>query len=140
MAEMLARIRRRKKWSADRQMRVGLVGTESDHAADFARMLNGETRHPGFRATALWGFDGQRNAELAGPALEEHAALDPAARSLAHTCLRQGRLSARGLARIRRVARTLADLDGCDGPLSAEHIGQALALRSDPLGDDRAVA
>jgi magnesium chelatase family protein len=41
-----------------------------------------------------------------------------------------GRLSARGLARVRAVARTLADLDGAPSPvLAGEHVALALALR-----------
>jgi predicted ATPase with chaperone activity len=39
-------------------------------------------------------------------------------------------LSARGLARVRAVARTLADLAGAGAPvLSADHVAGALALR-----------
>ena len=44
-----------------------------------------------------------------------------------------GRLSARGLDRVRRVARTLADLDGLDGPATPVHVRLALALRVQPL-------
>ena len=47
------------------------------------------------------------------------------------TALRQGRLTARGLVRVRRVARTIADLDGADpeAPLAAEPVALAMALR-----------
>jgi magnesium chelatase family protein len=72
--------------------------------------------------------------------LEAEAPLTPGALTMIETSLRQGRLSARGLARVRRVALTVADLAGLDGPLRAEEIGQALALRSDPLPLDRAIA
>jgi predicted ATPase with chaperone activity len=40
-------------------------------------------------------------------------------------------LSARGLARIRRVARTLADLEGRDGALTEEDVATALEMRHD---------
>jgi magnesium chelatase family protein len=80
------------------------------------------------------------NARLPADRLETEAPLTPGALTMIETSLRQGRLSARGLARIRRVALTVADLAGLDGPLRAEEIGQALALRSDPLPLDRAVA
>lgn len=38
-------------------MRIGLVGTESDHAEDALRMFNREERFPGFRVAALWGAE-----------------------------------------------------------------------------------
>ena len=46
--------------------------------------------------------------------------------------LRAGRLTGRGLGRVRRVARTIADLGGHDGPLTADHVSAALALRAEP--------
>jgi len=45
--------------------------------------------------------------------------------------LRAGRLSARGLHRVRRVARTIADLEGTDD-LGEEHVCTALELRAEP--------
>ncbi len=74
------------------------------------------------------------NAELAGPDLERWAPLADDARDLLATVLRAGRLSARGLARIRRVALTLADLAAHDGPLTAGQVGTALQLRADVSG------
>lgn len=41
-------------------MRIGLVGTESDHAEDALRMLNREGRFPGFTVAALWGDEADR--------------------------------------------------------------------------------
>lgn len=72
------------------------------------------------------------NARLSGRALEEHTPLTPGARRALEVPLRTGRLTARGLSCLRRVARTLADLDGCDGPLTAEHVALALQFRSQP--------
>jgi predicted dehydrogenase len=46
-------------------MRIGLIGTESDHAEDFLRMINGLGRYPLSRVTALWGDDDSRTAPLA---------------------------------------------------------------------------
>jgi magnesium chelatase family protein len=42
--------------------------------------------------------------------------------------LRAGVLTARGLHRVRRVARTLADLDECD-EVGEEHVCAAMELR-----------
>ncbi len=71
------------------------------------------------------------NAQLAGPALDQLAPMDGAAQRLLEVRLRQGRLSARGLHRVRRVARTLADLDGRAGPVTVDDVYGALALRAD---------
>jgi len=73
------------------------------------------------------------NAELPAEALDELAPLTPAARDVLEARLRQGRLSARGLHRVRRVARTLSDLGGRIGPIGEEDICGALILRSDPF-------
>lgn len=74
------------------------------------------------------------NAELDAQALERWAPFEPDARELLATVLRAGRLSARGLARVRRVALTLGDLAGHDGPLTAGQVGTALQLRADVSG------
>ncbi len=70
------------------------------------------------------------NAAIPGPRLDELAPLDPEASRLLETRLRQGQLSARGLHRVRRVARTLADLAGREGPIGVDHAYSALALRA----------
>lgn len=41
-------------------MRIGLVGTESDHTEDALRMLNREGRYPGFSVVAMWGAEADR--------------------------------------------------------------------------------
>src|SRR5688572_5106464 len=46
-------------------MRIGLIGTESDHAVDFLRMLNAMERSPGDRIVAIWGEDDARTADVA---------------------------------------------------------------------------
>jgi len=94
------------------------------------------------------------NAELGAGQLERSAPLDRQATALVDRHIRSGRLSARGLARIRRVARTVADLEtgdrlaGCDraesatagceeaapdggeSPLEERHVAEALALHA----------
>ncbi|MBS1846727.1 MAG: YifB family Mg chelatase-like AAA ATPase [Actinobacteria bacterium] len=78
------------------------------------------------------------NAELSHGELEAATPLERGARNLLDTALRVGSLTARGLTRVRRLARTIADLEGATGPLNAEHVGTALALRSDPLARQEA--
>lgn len=74
------------------------------------------------------------NSQLNGPQLEDAALLDPAAERLLTEALSNGRLSARGLSRVRRVALTIADLGGYRGPLTARHVSAAMALRIDVIG------
>lgn len=69
------------------------------------------------------------NAAIPARDLETAAPLDAAARKLLETRLRQGRLSARGAHRVRRVALTLADLAGHEGDIREEDVATALSLR-----------
>jgi magnesium chelatase family protein len=71
------------------------------------------------------------NAELPVRRLDTVAPLTAGASRIVEFRLRQGALSARGLHRVRRVARTLADLAGWEGPLDESHICGALELRAD---------
>jgi magnesium chelatase family protein len=69
------------------------------------------------------------NAELPVAVLDEVAPLDDGARALLERHLRTGRLSARGLHRVRRLARTLADLDCAGVTVRVPHLAEALYLR-----------
>lgn len=69
------------------------------------------------------------NAALLAARLEADAPLADGAAALLGACVRAGRVSGRGLARVRRVARTLADLNGSD-ILDERHVAEALALRA----------
>ncbi|HZU74327.1 MAG TPA: YifB family Mg chelatase-like AAA ATPase [Acidimicrobiales bacterium] len=70
------------------------------------------------------------NAGIAVAHLDRLAPLGPAAARLLERQVRSGSLTARGMARIRRVARTLADLAGVEGPVEEAHLAAALSLRS----------
>lgn len=81
---------------------------------------------------ALAGERGVRaNAELTAARLDQVAPLSAAAKRVLERRLRVGSLSARGLHRVRRVARTLADLDGAGAVVGEEHVCAALELRAD---------
>jgi len=73
-----------------------------------------------------------RNADIVDSLLDELAPLTDDAVALLRDGLGCGRISARGVQRVRRVALTLSDLGGRSGPLDAERISAALALRSEP--------
>lgn len=74
------------------------------------------------------------NAQLPVDRLDDVAPMSHEARALLEGSLRSGRLSARGLHRVRRVARTIADLQGAPHELSAAHVAMALSLRVDTSG------
>lgn len=71
------------------------------------------------------------NASLSGSALERLAPLDPDASALMERSLTTGRLTARGMRRVWRVALTIGDLEDHDGPVTAAHLASALHLRAD---------
>ena len=72
------------------------------------------------------------NADLSPAALDGAAPLSPSAAELLHGELERGRLTGRGLRRIRAVARTIADLADLDGPLEVDTVRAALGLRTTP--------
>ena len=102
-----------------------LGSTRSETSADVA-----------LRVAAARGLAHERgvrcNADLEGPDLDRVAVFAAGARVLVEHRLRTGRLSARGLTRVKRVARTLADLAGEEGAVLSEgHIAAALELRAE---------
>lgn len=73
------------------------------------------------------------NRELSVGHLDRHAVPSRPGRLLLTDALRRQRLTARGVDRVRRVARTLADLDGAYGcELTEDHLALAMYLRTDP--------
>jgi magnesium chelatase family protein len=102
-----------------------LAGAAGECSADVAARVA--------RARAVAATRGVRgNAALPAGRLDEVAPLTPGASRLLDVALRTGSLSARGLHRCRRVARTIADLAGRDGPVGEEDVGLALQLRAEP--------
>jgi magnesium chelatase family protein len=71
------------------------------------------------------------NAELPAARLDALAPLTAGAAGVLEQRLRAGLLSARGVHRIRRVARTIADLADAAGPVDEEHVCLALSLRAE---------
>ena len=72
---------------------------------------------------------GTLNALLANAALAEHCALDGQARQLVADAVDRGGMSARGVHRALRVARTIADLAG-EERVSALRLAEALQYRA----------
>ena len=68
------------------------------------------------------------NADLSTPLLARCCALHPAALAVLHAAAKRMALSARGYDRVRKVARTIADLAGEDR-IAADHVAEALQFR-----------
>ncbi|MHC5024158.1 MAG: YifB family Mg chelatase-like AAA ATPase [Planctomycetota bacterium] len=68
------------------------------------------------------------NAELAGRALDRHAAMDEPAKTLLEQAMSELNLSARAYDKIRRVSRTIADLESC-ASVCAHHVAEAVQYR-----------
>jgi len=77
----------------------------------------------------LAGSGAHANAAIAGADVRRHCALGSDATALLRDASARGHLSARALDRIARVARTIADLAGCEG-IEAAHVAEAIAYRS----------
>lgn len=74
---------------------------------------------------------GVLNADLDDRMLHEFAPLDPDAERMLRLDLDRGRLTGRGYHRVRRVARTLADLAGdVDGDIDESYVAAALSMRT----------
>ncbi len=71
---------------------------------------------------------GCTNAELSGRRLDEIVAIDPAARTLLGQAMTELGLSARAYDKIRRVSRTIADLDESE-VVGTHHIAEAVQYR-----------
>jgi magnesium chelatase family protein len=69
------------------------------------------------------------NAELSGEELESQCKLDRRCRLLLSRARARLALSARGLHRVLRIARTVADLEDHPGAVGATHLAEALQLR-----------
>ncbi|MFM1789920.1 MAG: hypothetical protein RLZZ526_247 [Actinomycetota bacterium] len=75
---------------------------------------------------------GTPNAMLAPHLIEKHAPLTTAARTVLENRLGRGDLTARGYHRVRRVARTIADLRGGGDMVDDLHVESAISMRTEP--------
>jgi magnesium chelatase family protein len=102
-----------------------LTGPPGESSAVVAERVDGARRLAAARGVRC-------NAELRVSALDGLAPVHGSAALLFEDALRAGSLSARGLHRARRVARTIADLRDGDGPIIDDDVCLALQLRAEP--------
>jgi len=78
---------------------------------------------------------GLTNAELPVAGLERHCALDDTGRRLLQLAAERLGWSGRGLHRVQKIARTIADLAGSE-PIGSAHVAEAMQWRRalPPLG------
>ncbi|MDQ1444362.1 MAG: magnesium chelatase family protein [Acidimicrobiaceae bacterium] len=108
--------------------------------ADVGELLSGEEVEPSAVVAARVRAARERavergvrtNAALPASRLDEVAPMTAEAWRVVEWHLRRGTLSARGLHRVRRVARTVADLAGAEHLVEEEHVCAALDLRVEP--------
>lgn len=73
------------------------------------------------------------NAEVSGERLQEMVQLDASGRALLEEATNRMQLSMRGLTRVLRVARTIADLNGVE-QVTRNDLAEALSYRQQPQG------
>lgn len=97
-----------------------------DSATVRARVLDAVARQRTRFAGTRWRW----NREIPAGAVDRFAAMAPAGLDAWHAVVEDGLLTGRGAARVRRVARTIADLAGT-ASIEAEHVVLASSLRQD---------
>ncbi len=119
------------------------IGVQRPDAAELFGVPSGESssevaeRVAAARQRAL-ARSGCVNGALDQSALDHVAPLSEGARSILTSAVEQGRLSARGVGRVRAVARTIADIeDSGEDTVTVEQLCLAMSLRVDPFGFGR---
>lgn len=82
---------------------------------------------------AAMNIDAHTNAEVSGDALQQMVPLDGDGLGLIEDATRRLHLSMRGLTRVLRVARTIADLEG-NATITRAHLAEALSYRPQIVG------
>ena len=119
--------------AADMALPPPAEGTAEAAARVFAARMMQEDRLRAAGIEPAVARDQAINARASGETLDRFATPDAAGRALLMRAGEAGGLTARGWTRTLRLARTIADLDGCDGVLR-RHIAEALIHRRSTVG------
>lgn len=103
------------------------AGSKGETSAEVRSRVAGVRALQSERAETL-SLSSRLNASLSGPDLERVAALDSKGKRLLEAAMNQLGLSARAYAKILRVARTIADLDG-EACVRSPHVAEAIQGR-----------
>jgi len=98
------------------EMRAEVARARAAQSRRFNRTLGGAAR---------------TNATIRPGELDRWCRLDAAGLALLEDASRAGKITARGIARVRRVGRTIADLEGAD-QITSEYVLTAMGYRWDP--------
>jgi magnesium chelatase family protein len=98
------------------------------HEAECSEAIRARVEETRVAQESRPGWQGQTNATVAKRLLDQALRLTSSARELLSMAVDELSLSGRGVNRVGRVARTIADLAG-SSETSEEHIGEALTLR-----------
>ena len=109
-----------------------LAPAEGESSATIAARVAAARQRQHERFTVR-GLAARTNAEISGDALQDAVALDNPSRALLEEATARLQLSMRGLTRVMRVARSIADLAG-SAPVTREHLAEALSYRQQPQG------
>ena len=100
-----------------------------DTPAEDSRTVRDRVRRARERQIARYrGDKSSTNADLSGPRLREHGRLDLQSLGLVERAMQRLGLTGRGFDRIRRVARTIADLDESPA-IRRSHVAEAIQYR-----------
>jgi magnesium chelatase family protein len=105
------------------------VLTDSDSRGESSAVVRERVVAARARQAARYSSDGiTTNAQLTAALMAAHCGTDRAALRMLRTAVQKMSLSARGYDRVRKVARTIADLAG-EERLQADHLAEALQFR-----------
>ena len=101
----------------------------NDIPAESSAAVRERVRRARVRQAARYGSEAcSANADLSGPVLRRHGRLDAQSLALVEGAARRLGLTGRGFDRIRRVARTIADLDHSPS-IGRSHVAEAIQYR-----------
>ena len=104
-------------------------GQRGEPSEEIRKRVNASRAFTNNRLKKAGDKEGVLNANMSSDMMRRHCILDGEATELMREAFESLGLSARGHDRVLRVARTVADLDGCE-VINSDHISEAIMYRS----------